>query len=359
MKLCFAIIIALVICLVGCIGPDELPKYEWHEEFEFNGSDYGNVSGWAGELGGSPATFVSHPELVEEDKSANYSVSSPDEERAFSLISDYYDEGGLQLARTALDGLKQKYPKGHYIVVRGILDAPDMFPLFAGGLGYTDVGILVHEYVHVCGVFGGANKTWNDYFFCFGDYGVLVRRNSPWFPKSELFSHIAEPTPFDETYLKPTPGSPDPDVMNILDELNAYSFSMETTLMCGTPDSPSTTLYLSDRVSLIRTMYHLQLYFSVARTEHPETWGEMVSHKGFACFVAGLWNRADRLAQNTSGLAIFSSPETRAAEAVTYAPENLAIMHDFFSESGCTATGLRSLSEPGVEVMLLDEDAAT
>lgn len=273
---------------------------------------------------------------------SDYQVTEEEEEKFRSLLEEIYTGEELDRAVSAMSDLKSLYPKGYYIVVKvapkfvnsGV--GGDGFRLLTGNFSVDYLNILVHELTHCGGimVFGAdAIGDVYDYVYLIGRYGVLIDRDRNFFQKTEVFADISEPDDFDKLYLEPVEKNENgcKDLMNILDEINAYTKSQECEIaleeLGGTWDYGS-------RHNLLKQKWHLELYLKRAYEKHPEDWEDIINHQGLSFFILKLWQDASRVEMlDREGEKSLGFNFEQMADVV-YGTDNYSVMEKLFQDSG-------------------------
>ena len=270
---------------------------------------------------------------------SDYQVTEGEEKNFRSLLEEIYTGEELDRTVSAMSDLKSLYPKGYYIVVKV---APkfvnsgaggEEFRVLAGDFSVDYLNILVHELTHLGILVFGADAIGDvyDYVYLIGRYGVLIDRDRNFFPKTEVFADISEPDDFDKLYLEPVEKNEGADLMNILDEINAYTKSQECEIaleeLGGTWDYGS-------RHNLLKQKWHLELYLKRAYEKHPEDWEYIVNNEGLSFFIMKLWQDASRVEMlDREGDKSLGFNFEQMADVV-YGTDNYSVMEKLFQDSG-------------------------
>lgn len=270
---------------------------------------------------------------------SDYKITEEEEKNFWSLLEEIYTGEELDRAVSAMSDLKSLYPKGYYIVVKV---APkfvnsgaggEEFRVLAGDFSVDYLSILVHELTHLGILVFGADAIGDvyDYVYLIGRYGVLIDRDRDFFPKTEVFEDISKPDDFDKLYLEPVEKNEGADLMNILDEINAYTKSQECEIaleeLGGTWDYGS-------RHNLLKQKWHLELYLKRAYEKHPQDWEYIIKYQGLSFFILKLWQDASRveMLDSESGKSTGTNYEQMAD--MVYGTDNYSVMEKLFQDSG-------------------------
>ena len=270
---------------------------------------------------------------------SDYQIAEEEEEKFRSLLEEIYTGEELDRAVSAMSDLKSLYPKGYYIVVKvapkfvnsGV--GGDGFRLLTGDFSADSLNILVHELTHTGFMVFGTDVMGDvyDYVYLIGGFGALINRDRDFFPKTEVFADISEPDDFDRLYLEPGEKNEGADIMNILDEINAYTKSQECEIaleeLGGTWDYGS-------RHNLLKQKWHLELYLKRAYEKHPEDWEYIVNNEGLSFFIMKLWQDASRVEMlDREGEKSLGFNFEQMADVV-YGTDNYSVMEKLFQDSG-------------------------
>jgi hypothetical protein len=269
----------------------------------------------------------------------DYQITEEEEEKFRSLLEEIYTGEELDKAVSAMNDLKSLYPKGYYIVVKV---APEFvnsgaggeeFRVLAGDFSVDYLNILVHELTHLGILVFGADAIGDvyDYVYLIGRYGVLIDRDRSFFPKTEVFADISNPDDFDKLYLEPVEKNEGADLMNILDEINAYTKSQECEIaleeLGGTWDYGS-------RHNLLKQKWHLELYLKRAYEKHPQDWEHIINNEGLSFFIMKLWQDVSRVEMlDREGEKSLGFNFEQMADVV-YGTDNYSVMEKLFQDSG-------------------------
>lgn len=241
--------------------------------------------------------------------------------------------------------LKEFYPKGFFILVKTVPLCISEFKIFYSGmsdvvediplleLDFTPeiLNVLVHEYTHIgSGSFPGLFKINKEgYVYLMGNYGVFIEKDRELFEKTEVYQDILSLDDFDSIYLKPDTGNDGIDFMVILDEVNAYTRSVEVRIAFEELVNGN----LNARYDLLKQMMHLELYLKRAYEKHSEDWEYIVNNEGLSFLIMKLWQEASRfenIIKDDDKLNLDSEPVSE----FVYNPDNYSIMEKLFNDSG-------------------------
>jgi len=230
----------------------------------------------------------------------DYQITEEEEEKFRSLLEEIYTGEELDKAVSAMNDLNSLYPKGYYIVVKVAPEfvnsgmGGDGFRLLAGDFSENSLNTLVHELTHIGFMVFSTDvmRDVHDYVYLIGRYGVLIDRDRNLFSKTEIFADISEPDDFDRLYLEPGEKNEGADIMNILDEINAYTKSQECEIAL---EELGGTWNYGSRHNLLKQKWHLELYLKRAYEKHPEDWEYIVNNEGLSFFIMKLWQDASRV----------------------------------------------------------------
>ena len=191
----------------------------------------------------------------------------------------------------ALDTLDARFPDGAWVARS--LDSPGDFDRwFDGSTGSWDrmVGSLdlgVHEGTHMLGF---QDMGFGTYTYNLGEGEVMQIQGIDTFFRREVYELLPQDVKdmlYADLYLRQIG---DQDVKTLLDEFNAYTFSLyvSTALV----DQFGTGSRSSARDGILSFMFFVEVYFRIARTEHPRDYEQMTSNDGFVELVLTLWDRA-------------------------------------------------------------------
>jgi len=269
----------------------------------------------------------------------DYQITEEEEEKFRSLLEEIYTGEELDKAVSAMNDLKSLYPKGYYIVVKVAPEfvnsgmGGDGFRLLAGDFSENSLNTLVHELTHIgfMGFSTDVMRDVHDYVYLIGGFGVLIDRDRSFFPKTEVFADISNPDDFDRLYLEIAEKNEGADLMNILDEINAYTKSQECEIaleeLGGTWDYGS-------RHNLLKQKWHLELYLKRAYEKHPEDWEYIVNNEGLSFFIMKLWQDASRVEMlDREGEKSLGFNFEQMADVV-YGTDNYSVMEKLFQDSG-------------------------
>jgi len=286
-----------------------------------------------------------------------YYISPEAEEDIYDNIEDIYSGEKLDEVIDGMIKLKKLYPKGFFILVKtvplciggfkifysGMSDVVEDIPLLELDFIPERLNVLVHEYTHIgSGSFSGLFKINEEgYVYLMGNYGVFIEKDRKLFEKPEIYQDIPSPDDFDSTYLSPGLGKSGVDFMVILDEVNAYTRSVETMIafeeLIGADRNDT-------RYGLLKQMSHLELYLKRAYEKHPQDWEYIVNHKGLSFLIMKLWQEASRfekIIENDNRLNFNSG----SVSEFVYNPDNYSIMEKLFNDSGVIQYKEKSFSE--------------
>jgi len=298
---------------------------------------------------------------------SDYYISPDEEEGFYSSLGGIYSGEELEEVTADMGKLKNLYPKGFFIVVKTV-------PLYISGFEIfyyempeitetitildmnttpSRLNTLIHEYTHVgSGPFSELfDISKQGYVYLMGNFGIFIEKDIELFEKTELYQDILNPDDFDSTYLKPGIGNDGIDFMNILDEINAYTRSVET--MIAFEESISAAHHHNTRYSLLKQMMHLELYLKRAYEKHPGDWEYIINHKGLSFLIMKLWQEASRFESIIKDDDRFNLDSEPVSEFV-YKPDNDSIMEKLFNDSGVIQykeLGLRELDFDNFEVL--------
>lgn len=290
--------------------------------------------------------------------SLNYEVSEVEEEEFFKRLKEIYESRYYENAASFINELKLLYPKGYFTIIK--VSSEDSFDWFTTiynnteddlkdilGSDFnsnyaTDISTIIHEDIH-----GGSGFTPKNlfkieksgYIYLIDYLGVFIDKERMLFPKTEIYQDIENPDRFDTTYLDPNEkfnsngteiGHGNIDIVIILDELNAYTISVETAI--ALEKFYKTNSFHDVRYGLLKQMSHLQLYLIRCKKKHPDDWEYIIGHKGFAFLILKLWQRAERFEKIVKNDFRFNLNADAVEEAV-YSSKNYSIIEEFYNNS--------------------------
>jgi len=276
---------------------------------------------------------------------SDYYILPDEEEDFYRSLGNIYNGEELNEATVKMEELKNLYPKGFLIVVK-------TFPLYVSGfeifyyemsemaetttildrdISPISLNILIHEYTHIGGLSSGLfDISKQGYVYLMGNFGIFIEKDIELFEKTELYQDILNPDDFDSAYLEPGIGNDGTDFMNILDEINAYTRSVET--MIAFEESIGSYCH-NPRYSLLKQMMHLELYLKRAYEKHPEDWEYIINHEGLSFLIMKLWQEASRFESIIKDDDRFNRDSEPVSEFV-YNQDNYSIMEKLFNDSG-------------------------
>lgn len=279
--------------------------------------------------------------------SSDYYISPEEEEDFYRSLGNIYSGVELEEVIVDMEELKNLYPKGFFIVVKTVplyisgfeifyykmSEMAETIPIFDRDITPISLDILIHEYTHIgSGRFSGLfDISKQGYVYLMGNFGIFIEKDIELFEKTELYQDILNPDDFDSIYLEPGIGNDGVDFMNILDEINAYTRSVET--MIAFEESISAAHCHNPRYSLLKQMMHLELYLKRAYEKHPGDWEYIINHKSLSFLIMKLWQEASRFENIIKDDDRFNLDSEPVSEFV-YNTDNYSIMEKLFNDSG-------------------------
>lgn len=279
--------------------------------------------------------------------SSDYYISPEEEGDFYRSLGSIYSGEELGEVTADMEKLKSLYPKGFFIIVKTaplymsgfeifyyeMPEITETTPILDLDITPSRLNILVHEYTHIGG--GPFSELFDikkeGYVYLMGNFGISIEKDIELFEKTEVYQDISNPDDFDSTYLEPGTGNDGIDFMNILDEVNAYTRSVET--MIAFEESISAAHHHNTRYSLLKQMMHLELYLKRAYDKHPEDWEYIIDHKGLSFLIMKLWQEASRFENIIKDDNRFNLNSEPVSEFV-YNLDNYSIMEKLFNDSG-------------------------
>jgi hypothetical protein len=256
------------------------------------------------------------PGGVADAASPSYQVDSEQEQAFRDSVTALGDtDVERERADRTFEAMKARAPAAYQTLIRiSQLDIGD--PAGMGSVWWrtmmksstpvAELSLPYHEYTHLGQAFGtpqgplGANA--------FISYSTTVLRLYPmdgyWvgvpdyrglMPVREAFDDIEDPHHFDVLYLRSM--SPGNNLFSILGELQAYTrqAELEMTLF----DLRATDWSVNTRYSVLRTLYHVDLYLAHLHAAYPQQWDSLTATPAVPYLVKGLteraWAAAERL----------------------------------------------------------------
>ncbi len=178
---------------------------------------------------------------------------------------------------------------------------------------------LYHEYIHVGTRAGNQRPDVREPIRLPGTHwyaadgawlGVYGGGFDEWFPTPELLEDIGDPQDFDRTYLALPPDTGN-NLHTVLDELNAYTrdAELQMALYSVLPHGPSRARY-----SILRQLYHLELYLARLRRRYPAQWNRLVGYRDLTYLIKGLWDRAWDRVRELDGYPLLATDSSRAEQ---------------------------------------------
>ena len=201
------------------------------------------------------------------------------------------DTGTKTCANKAFNLLKQKDKIGYDIVNK--VNDMNFFTtwLFCENPPLYNLTAAVHETNHQLS-FKLSDYTNGFYGYYLGNEQTLTVKMKNLFYRSKISEYLDA---FDkgqnyyELYL--TGDSGNQDITVLLDEVNAYTHSLNSSI-CFV-DLISKYTMQSDRDGLATFMYYFELYLKKARISYPDQWKQMYNDPEYLDLFAALWKRAE------------------------------------------------------------------
>jgi hypothetical protein len=184
-----------------------------------------------------------------------------------------------------------------------------------------NLNAAVHESAHIAGGYRGA---FYHYATPRGDE-LRVPRISL-FPRSEIIpllpSHLQNDD-FANIYLRDESG--DQDIKSLLDELNAYTFS----LLLDTAFADQASHRIDRRRGLLTFLLYLEVYLKVARTKHVDDYRVLRSDPAVMATIQRLWNDGWLAIGAGMGLRVLDSETDSALRDAALQAENWNSVVDY------------------------------
>lgn len=235
----------------------------------------------------------------------------------------------------ALNLLKQKDKIGYDIVTK--VNDLDFFSvwLFCENPPIYNLPTAVHETNHKLSTIltDYENQLYGYYL---GNENTIKVKMKNLFYRSEIGEYLDD---FDkqqsyyELYL--TGDSGNQDLLILLDEVNAYIHSLNSTI-CFI-DLISKNIIQSDRDGLATFMYYLELYLKKARSSHAEQWEQIYNDSEYLTLIDSLWKRAESVFKNALKYPRLGMQDKFIIKKV-YDKKNINELTETFSKGGSNFT---------------------
>ena len=192
--------------------------------------------------------------------------------------------------RSALRLLREKYYVGYEIYK--LMTKKEIFNFFLDcSKPDYDVESAVHESLHSIDLIPWANSF--KYYqpdgttLCMPQKNLFYRREIANYLNAEDLNNFAA------TYLSGK--SWNQDIGTLLDELSAYTYSLEMQKILYNPNTENHVHQSSDRDWLATFMQYTELYLKCARLKHPDDWEKIYSDENYLHVIQTLRSRAEKV----------------------------------------------------------------
>jgi len=299
-------------------------------------------------------------------RTGGFEISYEDENKFNAFLEENCSGEKIEKAKLMLGELKKNFPKGYFVIAKSTIffleDNKDFaiqsFNAFGADFTVLDMSTLVHEDIHALSfwpavrIYGFSKKDFDktilnpnrgtiNQIYLISDFGVWLKKDRALFQRAEIYEDIENPDYFDNTYLVKE-GSKEADIFGILDEINAYTGTVQTAI--ALEDLMEQGRSYSARYGLLKQMMHLELYLKRASEKHPKDWEYITKNTGLSFFIMKLWEQAARFENYTKDDHRFNLNSQPVADFI-YDPLNFSIMDKLFTESGVSELKPKSFED--------------